>query len=302
MNVKTFFKVFLITTLILVCIAVFAGYTYITKMNVGTGGDIEELDAAVASHERKNILVVGTDKSGLLADVLMIFSFSDDGEPVNLVSIQRDTEVLVNGRTWKINSVLQKGKESLVQMVKDITGIPIHDYIIVNFKAVEDVVNLLGGVDFDVPQDMDYDDPAQDLHIHLRGGYQHLNGENALKMLRFRGYPMADIQRTQVQRDFIQATFEQKAKIENISKVEGIFNAISKNITSSLTVKEVLNYVGMAKGVQMQTYEMPYVLTGRGTVVVNQAGMKELAETHFIYEDWYLKEQAEKAQTQTQEE
>ncbi len=301
MNIKKFFKVFAIVTVLLLLIEVFAAYIYVSKLNIGSGGHIDELDEEVKSHERKNVLVAGTDKSGLLADVLMIFSFSDEGDPVNVVSIQRDTEVQVGGATWKINSVLQKGKEALVQMVKDVTGIPIHDYIIVNFDAVKDVVDLLGGVDFEVPQNMDYEDPAQDLYIHLKKGYQHLDGENALKLLRFRSYPMADIQRTQVQRDFIQAMFEQKAKIENISKVEGIFNAISKNITSSLKINEVLDYVGMAKDVQMQTYEMPCVLTGRGTVVVDSAGMQELAEAHFIEEESYLKELADQ-QAQAQAE
>ena len=250
MNVKKFFAVFAVSTLVLLCTVIFAGYTY-------------------------------------------VFSFSDEGDPVNVVSVQRDTEVIVGGRTWKINSVIQKGKETFVQMVKDTTGIPIHDYVIVNFKAVQDVVDLLGGVDFYVPQNMNYDDPEQDLHIHLTEGQQHLNGKKALELLRFRGYPMADIQRTKVQRDFIQEMFKQKLSLANVTKVESVFNAVSKNITSSLTVNEVLDYVSMAKSTEMQTYEMPCTLTGRGTVRVDSAGMQSLAETHFITEEKYLEQDAQ---------
>lgn len=293
MNVKKFFAVFAVSTLVLLCTVIFAGYTYVSHLKIGDGGDIAELDTEVKSHDRKNVLVIGTDKSGLLADVIMIFSFSDEGDPVNVVSVQRDTEVIVGGRTWKINSVIQKGKEAFVQMVKDTTGIPIHDYVIVNFKAVQDVVDLLGGVDFYVPQNMNYDDPEQDLHIHLTEGQQHLNGKKALELLRFRGYPMADIQRTKVQRDFIQEMFKQKLSLANVTKVESVFNAVSKNITSSLTVNEVLNYVSMAKGAEMQTYEMPCALTGRGTVRVDSAGMQSLAETHFITEEKYLEQNAQ---------
>ena len=137
------------------------------------------------------------------------------------------------------------------------------------------------------------DDPEQDLHIHLTEGQQHLNGKKALELLRFRGYPMADIQRTKVQRDFIQEMFKQKLSLANVTKVESVFNAVSKNITSSLTVNEVLDYVSMAKSTEMQTYEMPCALTGRGTVRVDSAGMQSLAETHFITEEKYLEQDAQ---------
>ena len=285
MNVKRFFTVFFISTAILLWGVIFLGYIYVTGIQIGSGGEIAELDTEVKDIERKNVLLIGADKSGMLADVMMIFSFSDDKDPVNVVSIQRDTEVTIKGATWKINSVLQLGKEKLVQTVKDITDIPIHDYVIVNFKAVEDVVDLLGGVDYNVPQDMFYEDPVQDLYIDIKKGYQHLDGENALKLLRFRGYPAADIRRTEVQRDFITEAFKQKMKLENISKIEGIFAAVSKNIVSSLNVNDVIDYAGMANGVLMNTYEMPCVLTGRGTVVVDNSGMYNLAQQHFIYEE-----------------
>ena len=123
------------------------------------------------------------------------------------------------------------------------------------------------------------------MYIHLKGGYQHLNGNKALQLLRFRGYPMADIQRTQVQRDFIMAVFEQKVKPENVSKIEPIFNAVSKNIKSSLSINEVLDYAGMAQGVQMNTYPMPCILNGYGGVIVDRANMYTLVQEHFIVEE-----------------
>lgn len=285
MNVKKFLQVYFISTFVLMCIMLFVGYHWISGMNIGSGGEIAELTQEIKKNERKNVLLVGTDKSGVLADVIMIFSFSDEGNPLNVMSIQRDTEVYVGNYTWKINSVLQKGKEELVQTVKDITKIPIHDYAVVNFKAVEDVVNLLGGVDFYVPQDMDYEDPEQDLYIHLKKGQQWLNGANALKLLRFRGYGMADIERTKVQRDFIQAAFKQKMKVEYIPKVEGIFNAVKNNISSSITLSDVLSYVNMMKDAKMQTFEMPFVLTGNGTVVVDNAKMYTLTRQHFMLDE-----------------
>lgn len=285
MNIKRFFAVFFLSTFLLFGCVIFAGYTYVTGLQIGEVVEVEELDERVEKTERQNILVVGSDKSGVLADVMMIFSFSDEKDPINVVSVQRDTMVNVNGSSRKINSTYQLGLERFISIVKDTTTIPIHDYIVVNFKAVEDVVNLLGGVDFEVPQNMNYDDPYQDLHIHLNAGYQHLNGSQALQLLRFRGYPMADIQRTKVQRDFIMAAFQQKVKAENISKIEPIFNSISQNIKSSLSVNEVLDYAGMAQGVEMNTYPMPGTTNGYGGVLVNHEEMYNLAQEHFVYKE-----------------
>ena len=84
------------------------------------------------------------------------------------------------------------------------------DYAMVNFDVFARVVDLFGGVDFDVPVDMDYEDPYQDLYIHLKAGEQHLNGEEALQVMRFRsGYAMADLERVNVQRNFVQAAMDQ---------------------------------------------------------------------------------------------
>ena len=184
---------------------------------------------------------MGTDESGLRSDVIMIASFSPDGGAINVTSVPRDTRVTIGGRNQKINAALSIGGEEMaVQTIKEATGIPIHDFMKVNFNAVKQIVDKVGGVEFDVPQDMDYEDPAQDLYIHLKAGVQTLNGDQAVQLLRFRKYPMADIQRTKVQRDFMHAAFEQKAKPRYIFKIPAILNAIVKNIVASITSKESL--------------------------------------------------------------
>ncbi|MBQ7040349.1 MAG: LCP family protein, partial [Clostridia bacterium] len=135
MNIKRFFAVFFISTALLFCCLFVAAYIYVSGLQVGEVIDIAELDTHVEQNERKNVLVIGTDKSGVLADVIMIFSFSDEKDPVNMVSIQRDTDVMVDGRSWKINSTYQLGLERFVGIIKDVAGVQIHDYIVVNFKA-----------------------------------------------------------------------------------------------------------------------------------------------------------------------
>ena len=282
MNLKVFFKTFIITTLVLVIVVGGLGYFFLNK-RVGGGIDVEELDRVVPN-ENQNILVLGTDKGGKRSDVIMLFSVSQKNGTVNLLSIPRDTKMLVNGYSEKINAALAVGGENLaVQEIKELTGVPIHDYITVNFGAVETIVDSLGGVDFYVPQNMNYEDPVQDLYIHLKEGQQTLNGEEAVKLLRFRRYPMGDIQRTEVQREFIKECFQQKFKAKYIAKIPEIYDAVEKNIKSSLTLAEAMSYVTIVKTMQngqLNTFEMPYNVDGN-YLVPKQPDFENLMNEYF---------------------
>ncbi|MBR3941798.1 MAG: LCP family protein [Clostridia bacterium] len=231
---------------------------------------------------RQNVLIVGVDRSGRLADVIMIASFPEEEGPIHLMSVQRDTLVNIDGRTVKINSIMGYGDEKTVQKVQEVTGVPIHDYAKVNFEAVASVVDAMGGVDFDVPQDMDYEDPAQDLYIHLKAGYQHLNGQQALQLLRFRGYPMADIERTKVQRSFLQAMLEQKNSWTTLFDFPEITDVLGDNMTSTIDSDEAMDYAKKVLNSDgVQSHEMPYTLVGNGSLYLNEAEMQDLADTYF---------------------
>lgn len=260
MNNAKFFKMFGIFTACFL-VLMFLLFMFLVPLNgfnkVVKSETLDEYDGG-----RKNVLIMGTDKSGLRADVLMIASFPDGEGAVNLTSIPRDTRIQTNNGGEKINASLAIGGiDYTIRKVREVSGIKIHDFVKVNFKAVEEIVDKLGGIKFDVPQDMDYDDPYQDLSIHLKAGEQKLNGEEALQLLRFRNYPMADIQRTKVQRDFIQAAFDQKAKFIYIFRIPSIMNSISKNVETSISSGKALSYVSMVKDKSsegFQSVELPY--------------------------------------------
>lgn len=266
MNKKLYFRTLLTSTAIMLVLSFAAIIYYATNfINIGGGTDIAELDKA-QPNSRQNIVVFGTDDSGLRSDTIMLFSISEKEENINVISIPRDLKVKIGGGFQKINTALAIGKENLaVQTVKDVTGVPVHDYITVNFRAVKDVINALGGVDFYVPQNMHYEDPYQDLYIHLNKGQQHLDGNKALQLLRFRSYPMADIQRTQVQRDFIQAVIDQKLTVANVGKIPEIYDAVSKNIRSSMSLAELTGYASTIMGMKelkFNSFPCPYYLNG----------------------------------------
>lgn len=162
-----------------------------------------------------NILLAGTDEGGYRTDTIILMSIDDKNHTVSLLSIPRDT--YTEGYSVpKINSACgaagggEAGMERLMAETERLLGFPPDGYVMVDFDVFSSVVDLFGGVDFYVPMDMDYEDPYQDLFIHLREGYQHLDGDSAIQVMRFRsGYAMADLERVNVQRDFLQAAMDQ---------------------------------------------------------------------------------------------
>mgnify|MGYP001516003828 CR=1 FL=1 len=126
-------------------------------------------------------LLTGSDEGNLRADTIMLGCFDTNNKTATLVSIPRDTLVLRNGKNSKINAVYGNGKgEAMAQAVSELLGVPVDYYVSVDLDAFGAIVKAIGGVYFDVPIDMNYDDPYQDLHIHLEKGYQKLNAEQAI--------------------------------------------------------------------------------------------------------------------------
>ncbi len=283
MNMKKYFTTLLISTAGLLVIVMLLGGLYVYFGNIGGGFEFEELDRTKPNGV-KNVLVLGTDKSGLLSDVIMLFSLNQKNDTINLVSVPRDTKVSVNGKNMKITEVYGLGGEKLsIQKIKEIVGVPIHDYIIFNFTAVEDIVNALGGIDFYVPQNMYYTDPEQGLYINLKKGQQILNGDKAIQLLRFRGYAMADIQRNAVQQDFIKAVFEQKATMSYFVKIPEIYGIVNENIVSSMSLSDITKYasaLGKMENPKFESFEMPYTISNPYVLVKNPEA-RELFDTYF---------------------
>ena len=191
-------------------------------------------------------LLVATDRGGSNTDTIMLAVIRyDDVNKIDLISIPRDTRVLnPNGKGGyvKINSIMARngGKiNALVSEVRKVTGIPINDFVLVDIEGVKKSVDLFGGVDFDVPMDMDYEDGWQNLYIHLKKGPQKIDGNKAEQLLRFRyGYPDADLGRTKVQREFMMAAFKQHAKVSNLGKLKEWFDMMGDYVQTQVTYED----------------------------------------------------------------
>lgn len=242
-----------------------------------------------------NVLVVGVDKDGTHSDVNMLFSLDPKEKTVNLMSIPRDTRVeFKKGSHGKINACIgkQNGEELLIETVKDLTGMPIHNFCKVNFEGLRNIIDILGGVEFDVPMDMDYDDPAQDLHIHLKKGKQTLNGADAEGLLRFRkGYATGDLGRIDMQQAFLKELINQKLSPKYIFKAVPVVKEISKNVETDMSVMYMLKYAWKFRDsdkVEFNSYTLPgapKMIGGVSYYLCDEAATENLVRTQFGYSD-----------------
>ncbi len=282
MNKKMYFKILGLTTFCLLSIVILV----FLILNSGSDRELEGVMDKRSAGERYNILVMGTDKDESRSDVMMICSVDKKKNNVNVMSVPRDTRVLIGNNYQKLNAAIGIGGDELaISKIKELTGIEIHDYVKVNFKAVEDIVDALGGVRYNVPQNMDYEDPYQDLYIHIKKGEQKLNGEQALQLLRFRQYPMGDLQRIQVQQDFLREVVRQKANLIHIFKAKKVYKAATDNMTTTLTAGDVsslaFGLLGM-KSEDVKTFECPYHFSQSGIyVIIDKEKLKIITEENF---------------------
>ena len=195
-----------------------------------------------------NILICGTDDDGTRTDTIIIAHLDTTDHTAALLSIPRDTPVATgNGGIMKINSVYAgggaDGMQRLAGRLKELLGFPVDGYVLVDLDAFRKTVDLVGGVEFDVPQDMDYEDPSQELYIHLKAGLQRLDGEKAMELVRFRkGYASQDIQRTQVQQQFLKALAKQCLSVSSLSKLKEFADIFAEDVTTDLTVGNMIWY------------------------------------------------------------
>lgn len=317
---KTGKKVLLVILIILIILI--GWFTYRTIRN---GGGLGGMLATIAGHDentKKNlkeikvlILGVSTDLDSELTDTIMVASYNPNTQKANLLSIPRDTFTGKNKSkataSQKINALynINKTPEKTLEAVNELTGLDIEYYIVVKTEALIDVVNAIGGVEFNVPIDMKYDDPTQNLHIDLKAGLQKLDGDKAEQLLRWRHsnnikgvgmttYPSEygndDFGRMRTQRDFIVATMKQTLKPGNIFKIGQLLEIANKNVDTNIELslaKDYVPYLVEFNTDEMKTATLPGTTpdvkdTNNVSVfVVSKTETKELIDSMFFSEE-----------------
>ena len=198
--------------------------------------------ARAAHLERKDyfytILLSGSDDGNGNSDTNILLGVDAENGRIHGVSIARDTKAVWDGRDRKINAAFGAGgAEKLAEVIGDQLGIPVDYTVSVDLQGFVDLVNAIGGVDFDVPVDMNYEDPYQDLYIHFSAGMQHLTGEEAIKVVRCRSvYASQDIGRMETQQKFLKAVAQQTLTLSNLDKIDEFVKIFQQYVDTDLTL------------------------------------------------------------------
>ena len=238
------------------------------------------------SGERKSqdyytVLILGRDTGGGgNTDTMLLASYDITTQKATVMSIPRDTMVNVPWDIKRINSVYnyygggEKGIKALYKEISQLVGFEPDYQVIVEWEAVGKIVDAMGGVYFDVPRDMNYEDPYQDLSIHQSKGYRLLSGDDAMQVLRYRhdnrkngkmlGYPDGDLGRIKTQQGLLKAMIEQLMSLKNITKVNEFIKVFNENVETDLSLQNMLwfakqAFLGNSSGAKLDTAQVNFV-------------------------------------------
>ena len=303
--------------LLLLLIVFGAIFTYKVYQN---GGGISGIIAAAVGHDKSTkenledfkclLLGISTDQENVfLTDTIMVASYNPNTQKATLMSVPRDTFTGSNPSRAtayeKINALYSRKNrpDETLEAVNEITGLDIKYYAVLKTEALIELVDLVGGVTFDVPIDMKYTDTNQKLYIDLKAGKQVLNGDKAEQLLRFRKnnngttypeeYGSNDTGRMRTQREFIEATASQMLKPENLFKVNKIIEVAKKNIITNVDFDYAKDYMPYALEFDinnLQTATLPGTNTNKNTsgtwvYVVNEKETEEMIKELFVQRD-----------------
>ena len=188
-----------------------------------------------------------TKSKGTRTDTMMLIKANFDTGETSLLSLPRDTRVLVKGKEDKLNHAHAYGGSDLtMRTIRDFTGLDVDYYVKVDYRAVKGIVDAIGGVEIEVPPGMKYKDAYADppLNINIPQGLQELDGNLAHDFLRFRGAD-GDLGRIDRQQYFIKELMKQTLRPKNITKlpklIETYYDYVETNIPLSVMLKGALS-------------------------------------------------------------
>lgn len=220
------------------------------------GGTITQGDRA-----RKELcytfLLTASDDGNGNADTIIVMTYDVPNQKVGMVSIPRDTLIRKSSGMPKINATYKEGVENLREVVSDLVGFPIDYYISVDIDGFKAIIDAVGGIDFDVPCNMSYDDPTQDLSIHFKKGMQHLDGQQAMEVARFRknndGSGYSDIGRTETQQKLMQTLAKKIMSFSSLTKVSQFIDIFNSYVDTDLSLSNLTYFA--RKGMSLSLSE-----------------------------------------------
>ncbi len=255
---------------------------------------------------KTTFLIMATDQDGTRTDTIMYGVFDKNEKDISLMSIPRDTYITVDddvylkmreefpqpgSKSMKINTVHHYGGKNygtnmIIREVEKLTNTDIDFYVKVNFQSFRYIIDAVGGIDFYVPRNMEYHDPLQNLKISLKEGQQHLNGEQAEQLLRYRsGYINADLGRVDVQQQFMKAFVSQVfSKGAVASKPIAFIKLVTNNeyVDTNVEIIDIISYLFTINGLNsdcIETQTLPgksAYANGQSVYIHNKEDCKEI--------------------------
>ena len=242
----------------------------------GNSNSVSDIPEYTGNMNSINFLILIKEASGLNTDSIIVANYSPETKQINLLTVPRDTEAGAD-TSYKVNSVFSMGlnkykkskeltlpekkhkaAEYTAQTISNLTGIKLDYYVYLEIDTIKGIIDKLGGIYFDVPAKLKYNDPTQDLHIDLQPGYQLLDGDKAEQLLRFRKahasyytskelkevrkyYDGSDLKRTEMQLKFVNAIIEQKVNLLELPKLIPIIDYTFDNVITNTSLNDVLS-------------------------------------------------------------
>ena len=260
----------------------------------------------------KNIVIFGVDKGEARTDTIMLVHFNSETSQVAVASIPRDTKVTWTDEQIEMAEKLDRpyqtsgkitdmsslgGVDNLryftIASIEDMLGITVDNYVIVNTQMLRDIIDNIGGIEFDVPRRMEYRDTYQDLTINLEPGLQVLNGAQAEGVLRWRHnndyseqYGEGDLGRIETQQAFLKVFAKKVLDIHSLSHLTGLISAAYKNIKTDISFKEAVSYIPYmnsisADSIIFQTLPGEPVREDRAYFIVDEEAAKDYVSLIF---------------------
>lgn len=191
-----------------------------------------------------NLLFLGMDREAQLTDVMMLVNVNNTTGKATVLQIPRDTYAeYTDGSYKKLNGAYNTlgGASAVAEFLGDAMGITIHHYVCIGLDTFGDMVDAVGGVEIDLPMDMNYSDPDQGLYINLRAGKQTLDGKTAEHFVRYRAkYADGDLGRIDAQKLFMSA-FLSKIYKEFSPVMAAKLTAAADGVETDVSVADMLS-------------------------------------------------------------
>lgn len=249
--------------------------------------DIETDEIAI---NKTNVLLYCTD-GGKRVDSSMVVSFDRTNGNISLLSIPRDVLLTKGDQNIKYSGLLQNGSEQdLIDVVRNDLGIPVNYYVGIDFETFRNIIDKLGGIEYDVPFDMIYNDPYAypKLNISLNKGRQTLNGEQSEWLLRYRkGYSNGDIGRVEALQSFIKEAIKQKLTADNILKLKDVVEIVYKEVATNYPMSNIVDDMDVIKNISsynVNAYIMPGKvknIDGMSYYVVDDSELMKITNQYF---------------------